>query len=90
MVNVTGCCLCEQESILMTETSMDDTLMLSSFSVTVWVPGFVELVCCTFLPSSQEHSISSVKIYGFPSAERASLDLVLHRNLTPHRKTVII
>lgn len=48
MVNVTGCCLRKQESILMTDTLMDDTLMFCSFSVTDRVLGFVELVYCDF------------------------------------------
>lgn len=48
MVNVTGCCLRKQESVLMIDTSMDDTLMFSSFSVADWVLGFVELVSCDF------------------------------------------
>lgn len=48
MVNVTGCCIRKQESVLMIDTSMDDTLMFSSFSVTDGVLGFVELVSCGF------------------------------------------
>lgn len=48
MVNVTGCCIRKQESVLMIDTSMDDTLMFSSLSVTDGVLGFVELVSCDF------------------------------------------